>query len=35
MKRHATLVGIRGDPVENDEVVVEVGVEAGPEAVQK
>ena len=32
---HATFFGLREDPVEDDDVVVEVGVEAGPEAVQK
>ena len=32
---HPSLFGLREDPVEDDDVVVEVGVEAGPEAVQK
>jgi len=30
---HSTLVGLREDPVEDDDVVVEVGVEARPNTV--
>lgn len=34
-KVYAPLLGFRENPVEDDDVVVEVGVEAGPEAVQE
>lgn len=35
MELDPTLVGLREDPVEDDDVVVEVGVETRTEAVQE